>query len=98
MRLVTLNLRHGGKRHTASVLECLLAHRADVLVLTEFRGNAEGDALREGLCGGGLRHQAVSPAEPRRNSILIAAREPFRRASHRLLRMAKIQGDRPLSL
>lgn len=86
MRLVTLNLRHGGKRHMAAIVERLLGHRADVLVLTEFRGNPAGEALRQGLSGGGLVHQAVSRARPPANGILIAARQGFRAAPSRLLR------------
>ena len=86
MRLVTLNLRHGGKRHMAAILDGLLSHRADVLVLTEYHGNASGGVLRETLAGAGLAHQAASSAPPGRNGILVAARQPFRRAGHKLLR------------
>lgn len=99
MRLVTLNLRHGGKRHMAAILESLLGHGADVLVLTEFRGNPAGEALRRGLSGGGLVHQAVSPAQPPGNGILIAARQAFRRSPSSLLcfdpvRMLQVRFER----
>ena len=70
MRLITLNLRHGGKRHMAAILERLLGHGADVMVLTEFRGNPSGEALRRGLSGGGLVHQAVSPAKAPMGTVL----------------------------
>lgn len=90
MRLVTLNLRHGGKRHMTAILERLLHHHADVLVLAEFRGNSAGEALCQGLAGGGLIHQAASLMQPAnqspRNGILIAARRAFQRAPSTLLR------------
>ena len=91
MRLVTLNLRHGGKRHMAAILEGLLRHRADVLVLTEFRNNPTGEALRQGLSEGGLVHQAVSPARPPANGILIAARQNFCGAPSSLLRFDPVR-------
>ena len=86
MRLLTLNLRHGGKRHMPSILECLLGHGADVLVLTEYRNGPSGAVLREGLAGAGLRYQAASHGELRRNGVLIAARLAFRSAPQEPLR------------
>lgn len=78
MRLLTLNLRHGGGRRMPALLSFLLAGGADVLVLTEFRNNAAGTALRHGLLAAGYTHQMASHDAPRVNAILIAAREPFR--------------------
>lgn len=78
MRLITLNLRHGGGRHAPALLAGLLALEGDVLVLTEHRNNPVGERLRTGLAAAGLVHQAVSHAAPRANAILVAAREPFR--------------------
>ncbi len=86
MRLVTLNLRHGGAHHLSSLLESLLEYRADVLTLTEFRNNAAGAELRARLAADGFSHQAVSHGRPARNAVLIAARAPFRAAPRKVLR------------
>lgn len=89
MRLVTLNLRHGGVRHMPAVLDKLLGYKADLLVLTEFRNNPTGAALREALAGKGLVHQQVSHGEPRSNAVLVAAKAGFRAAPRKLLRFDK---------
>lgn len=82
MRLLTLNIRHGGGRRMAEIRAGLLRRRADVLVLTEFRNNEAGAHLREGLARAGLLHQAVSQPAARVNSVLVAAREAFRVEPH----------------
>lgn len=78
MRVVTLNLRHGGGHHLHQLARWLLACQAEVLVLTEFRHGAAGEALRGALAAGGYAHQAASHRAPRRNAILVAARRSFR--------------------
>jgi len=80
MRLVTLNLRHGGGRRMPALLEALLGHVPDVLVLTEHRHNAASTLLREGLSAAGLRHQIASHDGPRVNHLLVASRRPLEAA------------------
>jgi integrase len=46
MRLVTLNLRHGGGRRMPALLAALLGHAPDVVVLTQHRHNAASTLLR----------------------------------------------------
>jgi exonuclease III len=77
MRLVTLNLRHGGGRRMPALLQALLGHVPDVLVLTEHRHNAASTLLREGLSAAGLRHQIASHDGPRVNHLLVASRRPL---------------------
>ncbi len=77
MRLLTLNLRHGGGRHLPALTAALLAQQADVLVLTEYRNNAVGETLRSALAAAGYTHQAVSDPRPALNTVFIAARRPF---------------------
>jgi exonuclease III len=77
MRLVTLNLRHGGGRRMPALLEALLGHAPDVLVLTEHRHNAASTLLRDGLSAAGLRHQVASHDCPGTNHLLVASRRPL---------------------
>jgi exonuclease III len=86
MRLVTLNLRHGGGRRMPALLSALLGHAPDVLVLTEHRHNAASTTLREGLRAAGLRHQIASRDDARANHLLVAARRPLEAAPQRFLR------------
>lgn len=78
-RIVTLNIRHGGAKHAVALRDRLLGYGADVLVVTEFRDNAAGVALKAGLqhAGYALAHPDVEPA---RNTVLIASRKPIERA------------------
>lgn len=85
MRLVTLNLRHGVGRRMPALLEALLGHGPDVVVLTEHRNNAASTLLREGLRAAGLRHQIVSHDDPRVNHLLVASRRPLDAAPQRCL-------------
>lgn len=94
MRLLTLNLRHGGGARMPRLLAHLRAHEADVLVLTEHRHNAASVLLREGLAAAGYVHQLASApgapdrrgrrgrraTPPRTNHVLVAARRPLRPA------------------
>jgi exonuclease III len=80
MRLVTLNLRHGGGRRMPALLQALLGHVPDVLVLTEHRHNAASALLREGLGAAGLCHQIASHEGPRVNHLLVASRRPLQAA------------------
>jgi len=40
MKIVTLNIRHGGGTRVPVILEYLDSQNGDVIVLTEFRENA----------------------------------------------------------
>lgn len=86
MRLLTLNLRHGGGRRMPALLAALLGHRADVLVLTEHRHNPASRLLREGLAEAGYAHQQASHDAPRVNHVLVASRLPVEPAPRRGLR------------
>lgn len=85
MRLVTLNIRHGGGRHTAALATALLRQRADLLVLSEFRNNRHGEALRNKLAASGFTHQATAVGDARLNTLLVAARLPFSVQRQRVL-------------
>jgi len=85
MRLLTLNLRHGGGVRMAGLAERLVAADADVLVLSEYRHNEAAGELHRRLAGAGYLHRRASCHGPRVNGLLVAARRPFRAAPHRLL-------------
>jgi len=82
VRLVTLNLRHGGGRRMPALLEALLGYLPDVLVLTEHRNNAASTLLRDGLRAAGLHHQIASHPGPRVNHLLVASRRPLESVPH----------------
>jgi len=58
MKLVTLNIQHGGGRRIPGILDYLRSQEADAIVLTEFRENSNAEALRSGLAENGFHHFA----------------------------------------
>ncbi|MBK6433920.1 hypothetical protein [Candidatus Amarolinea dominans] len=77
IRLLTLNLRQGGRSRIEGVVRTVLGHRPDIAVLTEYRATP-GPALGAQLAAGGLVHQASSEPERPKNGVFVAARLPFR--------------------
>ena len=79
MKVLAVNIRAGGN---ASLVRSLVArclrHEPDAIVLSEFRDNTTGAALRARLSEVGFEHQAASVAGVRANGVLIAAIGPFR--------------------
>jgi exodeoxyribonuclease-3 len=82
MRVLTWNIRAGGGTRLLRIAEAIEAHRADVLVLTEYRSGDAGKRLRAVLRDLGFAW--LSPVEPPgiRNGVLIATREKPRKAAH----------------
>ncbi|NKB55667.1 MAG: hypothetical protein GKS00_04955 [Alphaproteobacteria bacterium] len=77
IRLLSWNIRHGGGARVARIHAAIRVHRAEIVVLTEFRDNPPGRTLREALAADGLVHQATSAPPPRVNGVLIASSRPF---------------------
>jgi exonuclease III len=77
LRLLTLNIRHGGGRRTEAIADALTSSDAEVIILTEFRENASARVLRERLAAKGWQQQASSEPPARTNGVFVAARAPF---------------------
>lgn len=77
VRILTWNILHGGgPARTPAIGLAILAHRPDVVVLTEFR-TARGGQLRAQLADAGLLHQQASPVPEGKNGVLVASRLPL---------------------
>ena len=78
MKVLAVNIRAGG---TASLVRPFVArclrHEPDVLVISEYRDNATGAALRKRLKEVGFEYFASSVEGKRGNGVLTAAFEPF---------------------
>jgi exonuclease III len=79
MRVVALNVQHGGGRRTTAIVAALAAQQADVVVLSEFHPAGRGHALLDGLASLGLTHHAsgTSPDPSQPNTVGIASRFPL---------------------
>lgn len=76
-RILVWNIRHGGGRRAAAIVEALLAQAPSVIVLTEFRWDGSGDVIRKQLQAEGYDSPCLPVAPPTRNGVFVCAREPF---------------------
>ncbi len=74
MRILTLNIRHGGGRRIPAILGYVATSGADVVVLPEYRAGVYGEQLEEGLEGLGYAFRRRSVTAPRSNGVLLASR------------------------
>lgn len=75
MRILTLNLRHGGGTRTREIVRFLDDHMADALVLTEFRKNSAGRQITDYLESIGLQWSSPNVGSAKQNTVLIAAKK-----------------------
>lgn len=78
LKIVSWNIRWGGKDRLASILAALQQHMPGVVVLSEVTGDESGGALVAGLERMGLFTCTPLPPPGRHLGVLIAAREPCR--------------------
>ena len=79
MRVVGLNIQHGGGRRGPNIADALAALRPDVVVLSEFHPTDPGQELLKRLAGIGLSHveSRVSPDPAYPNTVAIVSKFPI---------------------
>jgi exodeoxyribonuclease III len=73
LRIISLNIRHGGGKRIAQIARWLLSKSPTVLVLPEWRNDAGGRQITEALKAGGFETNPPTGEQSRRNSVLVAA-------------------------
>jgi exodeoxyribonuclease III len=78
LRIASWNIRHGGGsgERNSRVIATLLGFEGDILVIAEFRVGTTGDRIIKALGTSGY-HVSHPPAEPGKNSVLVASRVPI---------------------
>lgn len=74
MKIVTLNLRHGGGTRVAAIGDYLLGQNADVLVCTEIRTNEQGRSLGHRFAGEGYRSFHAPTVDAGQNGVTLFVR------------------------
>ena len=77
MRIVSLNIRHGGGDRGKRLTDLLMTLRPDVVVLTEFQLGRSGDSILDQLARAGLCEVASAARLDRQNSVCVAANRSF---------------------
>lgn len=76
MRVLSWNIRHGGSPgRDASILAALVAHDADIVILSEYRTGRP--TLRSGLEGRGWTWTYAAEAGATTNVVLVASKRPL---------------------
>jgi exonuclease III len=80
VKIVSWNIRAGGGKRAAQIVEQLERWRPSLVVLCEFRGTPPSRFIASRLAGMGLVHQrsTISAKQPAKNALLIASRSPLR--------------------
>ena len=74
--LLSWNIQQGGGSRVHSIIKYILAKKPQLMVLNEFKNNANGTIIRTKLLQYGYLHQVVSNATSDLNSVLIASKLP----------------------
>ena len=64
MKIVALNIRHGGGSRIENLISVLIQTKADIIVLTEFRFNNNSNILRNALNKEGYSYATSSSKDP----------------------------------
>jgi len=73
LKIVTLNLRHGGADRVRRIADYLLENEAEIIVLTEFRENSSGALLTDRLTATGLQRFVAPAQDARKNRVALFA-------------------------
>ncbi|TAH41951.1 MAG: hypothetical protein EYC71_11440 [Gammaproteobacteria bacterium] len=77
LKILTLNILHGGGKRTSEITRYISNQHADVVVLTEFRDNKNAELLRGQLRRDGMTWFAATSLAPKQNGVCIASRTEF---------------------
>ena len=78
MKITTWNIRHGGGSRLQQIAAVLNGfYTSDVIVITEYRPNKNGKAIRAFLEEKGYRYQFATVTEEKKNGVLMASKLEF---------------------
>lgn len=77
MKIVTLNIQHGGGKRVSKIIDYIRSLQPDLIVLTEYRENANAPLFRSELATQGFVHFANALITAKENSVCIFSRLPF---------------------
>ena len=78
MKILSLNIRHGGGSRLSKILDYLDVVDFDVCVLSEFRQNKNGFQIAEYLKGRGLYCLFPSGLDAKKNTVLVAGKRAIK--------------------
>ena len=76
IKFLSWNIQQGGGSRVHGIIKFILKQKPNVVVLSEFRNNAQGILIRNKLLESKYLYQYVSLQESNTNSVLIASKFP----------------------
>lgn len=74
MKLISFNLLWGGEDRTESILKYLIEHNADLIVLSEYKNDINGQMIKENLKNEGYTFEV---SDNDFLGVLVASKHPF---------------------
>ncbi|WP_164670762.1 endonuclease/exonuclease/phosphatase family protein [Virgibacillus doumboii] len=77
LKLLTWNIRQGGKKAIHQIVDALITYNTDLMVITEYKENPSGKYLTDELYKKGWNYIASSQPPNKENGVLIASKYPL---------------------
>lgn len=77
LRILTWNIRQGGKKAAQQIVDSLVGQHADVMVLTEYKNNPSGEFILGELQYAGWQHIQTSDPPHNENGVAIISSIPL---------------------
>jgi len=77
LNILSWNIQQGGGSRILKIASYLVNKNPNIIILSEFKNNANGAQIRAHLFKYDYVHQAVSPASKDLNGVLLASKHPF---------------------
>ncbi len=77
LEILSWNIQQGGGSRTLKIASYLVNKNPNIIILSEFKNNANGAQIRSQLFKNDYIHQAVSPASKDLNGVLLASKHAF---------------------
>jgi exodeoxyribonuclease III len=74
LKIISWNIQQGGGSRIVAISNALIGGAFDIVVLSEYKNNENGNKIRENLAKNNYLFQSVTPALSDENSVLIASK------------------------
>jgi exodeoxyribonuclease III len=75
-KILSWNIQQGGGSRTSMIINALANAQLDIIILSEFKNNAQGKIIQESLLKYGFSHQGTTDALSSDNTVFIASKYP----------------------
>jgi exodeoxyribonuclease III len=74
LKILSWNIQQGGGSRVFAISKAIIESQCQMIVLSEFKNNANGEKIKSNLLQAGYTFQATTPSPSDENSVLIASK------------------------